>query len=693
MMRVVALLTLAASLAVPLAARLSPSETRQSPAADILWDRWGVPHIYAPDATTALYANGWAQAENHGDLLLRLYGQARGRGAEYWGAEYEDTDRWVRINGIPGRAAAWLTQQSPEMRAMLEAFADGINDYARRHADRIADNVEVVLPVSAVDVLAHVQRVIHFGAVTSQSQVTTQMDRWGGGGSNAWAVAPKRSASGHSMLLANPHLPWRDHLTWFESQIVAGPVMVYGATLVGMPLQGIGFTNTLGWTHTNNAMDGADLYELDLVDGGYRWNGGVRPFETTTETLKIRQADGRLASTPLQIRVSVHGPVIREQGGKALALRVAGLDQPGIFEQYWQMAQARNLAEFQTALRRLQTPFYTVMYADRDGHIMHLFGGRTPIRPPGNYNWSGIVPGSSPATLWTTTHPYDDLPKVIDPDSGWLQNANDAPWTTTFPPAIEADRYPSYMASRGMSLRAQQSAKLLDDDPSITFDEFIAYKHSTRMMLADRLLDDLVPPAKAAGGLAARAAEVLEKWDRTADAESRGGVLFRAWFQRLSAGGPVFKTPWSAAAPRTTPDGLRDPTAAVAALADAARQVLTSYGALDVPWGRVDRLRVGKYDLPANGGPANLGIFRTLSFTEDAGPTVQATGGESYVAAIEFGPNVRARTLISYGNATQPGSPHVGDQLELYAKKQLKPAWLTRQETEAHLERRETVRR
>ena len=117
------------------------------------------------------------------------------------------------------------------------------------------------------------------------------------------------------------------------------------------------------------------------------------------------------------------------------------------------------------------------------------------------------------------------------------------------------------------------------------------------------------------------------------------------------------------------------------------------HGAIDVPWGQVYRLRVGGRDLPASGGPGDLGIFRVVGFTEDKDGKWRATGGDSYVATMEFGPTVRARSLIGYGNASQPGSPHVGDQLELFAKKQLKTVWLTRADIEQNLERRETVRR
>jgi acyl-homoserine-lactone acylase len=660
---------------------------------EVLWDSYGVPHIFAKSEEEVFYAFGWAQARSHGDLILRLYGQARGRGAEYWGEQYLPSDRWVRINGIPARAQEWYDQQTPSFRRYLDAFARGITAYARAHADQITDEVEVVLPVTSIDVLAHVQRVIHFSFVTRQESIAAATSRWSSeAGSNSWAIGPSRSASKRAMLLANPHLPWADFYLFYEAQLVGPGLDAYGATLVGFPVLGIAFNDYLGWSHTVNTYDGQDLYELVLAEGGYKWEGRVKAFETEEQTIKVKQKDGRWRNEKLLVRRSIHGPVVAEKNGKAIALRLAGIDQPGMCEQWWEMARAKNLKEFESALKRLQIPMFTVMYADRDGHIMHLFGGRTPVRPQGNYNWRGIVPGDTSATLWTKTHPYEELPRLLDPKTGWLQNANDPPWTTTFPLALDPNKFPSYMAPRGMEFRPQRSARMLMEDSSITFEEMIQYKHSTRMELADRILDDLIPAAKNSGKeKAIRAASVLERWDHAADAESRGAVLFQAFVQELLRRHIPFARPWSENDPLNTPDGLADPVAAVAALEAAAAQVEQNYGTIEVAWGEVHRLRRGKLDLPANGGPGELGIFRNVAYVPAEGGKFQAAGGDSYVAAIEFSTPVRAMAIIGYGNSSQPNSPHQTDQLELFARKRLRPVWRLRKEIEAHLAARETL--
>jgi len=293
-------------------------------------------------------------------------------------------------------------------------------------------------------------------------------------------------------------------------------------------------------------------------------------------------------------------------------------------------------------------------------------------------------------TLWTAVHDYDDLPRLVDPPSGWLQNANDPPWTAASP-GLAAGDYPAYMAPEFMHRRAQRSFELLAEDESVSFDELLEDKHSPRMRLADRVLDDLVAAARQRGGeerLAA--AEVLEAWDRRADAGSRGAVLFQEWAVEWARSGGRPAVPWSAAAPLDTPSGLADAAAAVAALDRAARRTVTAHGALDVAWGDVHRIRYAGKDLPGNGAPGDpAGVFRVAAYAADADGVPVLVAGDSYYAAIEFSDPVRARVLTAYGNATREGSTHRGDQLELFVRQQMREAWRTREEIEAHLERRD----
>jgi acyl-homoserine-lactone acylase len=501
------------------------------------------------------------------------------------------------------------------------------------------------------------------------------------------------------MLLTNPHLPWGGPFTFFEAQLAGPDFDAYGAALLGTPFLGVAFNDHLGWTHTVNTIDASDLYRLRLVEGGYAWNGGTRSFETETKTLQVRQEDGSFRTDTLVVRRSVHGPVVAERGGHALALRIAGLSKPGLFEQYWHMLGTTNRSEFEDALRRLRMPMFNTVYADEDGHILYHFGGRVPRRSRGGWSyWQGVVPGDTAATLWTSVHSYDELPRVADPPSGWVQNANEPPFTATLPRRVDPASVPPYMAPRtpardAFMFRPQRSIAMVEGDSSITFEELAAYKNDTRMEAADRLLDDLLPAARAQGGeRARRAASVLEDWDRTADAESQGSVLFARWFRETAAQDSAFATPYRPSAPRSTPDGLADPHAAVRALAEAARTVESEYDSLDVPWGAVHRLAspTGS-SYPASGGSGLFGIFRVLQFGKAHEGRRRARFGDSYVALTEFtddGP--RARAVLPYGNASQPGSPHRWDQLEMYAEKEMRPVWRSRDSVRAHLDERTT---
>jgi acyl-homoserine-lactone acylase len=675
--------------------QLSAEEAR----VEVLWDSYGVPHIFGKDAAAVFYAFGWAQMRSHADLLLRLYGQARGRAAEYWGERFVESDEWILVNGVPARAERWLESQSPHMRAYLESFVAGINAFAEQNPDEVGEQWKAVLPVHASDVLAHQQRVLHFTFMASPLMVGAANRQWQpAAGSNGWAIAPARSASGNALLLANPHLPWGDLYTFYEAHLVGPGLDAYGAALVGFPLPIIAFNGDLGWTHTVNTIDNADIYELTLADDGYLFDGVVRGFEVEQVTLRVRQADGSLAERPLTIRRSIHGPVISERDGRALALRVAGLDAHGLADQYWDMLRSQDLAQFEAALSRLHLTMLTVLYADRAGNILHVFNGAVPVRSRGDWAyWQGIVPGDSAATLWTRTHPYFALPRVLNPRSGWLQNANDPPWTTTIPFPLDPAFYPAYIApQQPMAFRPQRSARMLTETQRMTFDQMVTLKHSTRMHAADHLVQDVVAAARSVGDADARAAaDVLERWDRNADADSRGAVLFEAFYRSLQRqrwpDGSPFEVQWTPRAPLTTPDGLADPRLAVSILSRTAQEVRARHGALDVPWGDVYRLRRDTLDLPANGGPGALGVFRVVDFEPLPGDSLRAVAGngDTFVAAVEFSQPVRARALLTYGNASQPGSPHRTDQLPLFASKRLREVWLTREDVMQNLSLRE----
>jgi acyl-homoserine-lactone acylase len=660
----------------------------QNPKTEILWDNYGVPHIFGKNTRETYYSFGWAQMNNHANLILQLYGQARGRAAEYWGKKYLESDKKILLFELPQQAKDVYLQQGKEYKSYLDAFVKGINDYANKNPDAIGENFKQVLPVTVYDVLSHVIRVMCLEFLASEDIYNAK--RITDSGSNACAIAPSKSASKNAMLISNPHLPWEDFLLWFEAHLNTSDFNAYGVTLVGMPVLTIAFNNNLGWTHTVNTIDASDMYELDIQENGYRLDEKIVPFDKKIAVIKVKQDDGTLQEQGVEFKYSKHGPVVGEKGNKAYAVRIAGLKNPKIFEQYHKMTKAKDLNEFESALKMLQNPMFNVIYADKSGNILYLFNGNVPKRTEGDFAyWRGTIDGTKSKFIWQQFHTYEDLPRVLNPPAGFLQNCNDPPWTCTYPAVLDPGKFPSYIAPQVMSLRAQRAVNMIKDNPSISFDQLISYKLNTGMEAADRFLNDLLDAVERfPDSTAVKAATILKAWDRNTDVSSRGAVLFAEWWDQLRRN--MFEVPWSPDNPVTTPMGLKDQKQAVDLLMIATDNVIKRYGSPDVAWGEVYRFRMNGLDYPANGGPGQYGIFRTMSFIDDNDNKKHAVAGDTYVAVTEFGEKVRAQVLLSYGNATQPGNKHIGDQLKMLSDKKLRPALLEKPDILKNLEKRES---
>lgn len=654
--------------------------------------------MFAPDHASLFYAYGYAQMEAHSELLVRLYAQARGRAAEYYGEKYLESDRWVRTNGIPQRAKQWAAGQSPEFGPLLSAFAAGLNAWAKEHRQSLSAPAQAALPLTVEDVLAHGLRVIHYDWLVNPARVETRVRRAMDEvhGSNEWAIAPSHSANGHAMLMSNSHLEWADRHTYFEVQLTAPGVTSSGAVWVGFPVLRQCFTDYLGWTQTTNAPNGADLYRLTLKDGGYVLDGEVKPFQVSQEAIRVRQQDGTLRDETLIVRRSEHGPLVVDREGLAVALRVTALDRPRLFEQFWKMGLARNFEQFQDAMRMQQLPLFNTAYADREGHIMYLYNAAVPVRPGGDYRfWSGVVPGDQSKLIWSYGKivPYAQLPKVIDPPTGWVQNSNDVPWTSAYPMLLDAAKFPAYIAApTGLTTRAQRGIRTLAPERKMSFDDVKAGKLSTHVETADHFADELIAAARTLGtDRAKRAAEVLAQWDRAADNGSDGTLLFYRFLMRA---GDSFKAiggyavPGDDHRPLETPRGFADPAKAAALLDTIAGELEKQYGTLHVKWGDVVRLRRGATDLPGNGAPSMMGAIRTADVRPFVNGKTEIFRGDTYYAVIEFSSPIHAEALLGYGNWSTPGSKHVDDQLPLASQKKLRPVWRSRAEIEANLESR-----
>lgn len=376
------------------------------------------------------------------------------------------------------------------------------------------------------------------------------------------------------------------------------------------------FNKTLGWTHTNNTLDNADSFELTLKANGYLLDGKKRAFKTRTDTIWIRQQNGSLLPKPVKFYSSIHGQVLKMGIKKALAVKLAGMDSPDALLEWWKMANSNNFNQFEAALKMQQIPFWNVIYADKQGDIFYLFNGLVPRRTYGRFeDWNHLIEGDSSKNIWKAYLSYEELPKLKNPKSGWLQNTNDPPWTATLPRELDKNNCPAYIAPDEMPLRSQRAADMLIADSSITFEHLVDYKQSTHVLLADRVLDDLLSGIGSTSlPILQEAKQVLGKWDRNADNNSRGMLLFYAWAMAFGPNNDYnYAVRWNRDKPNTTPSGLRDKKHALELLEQVAKLIKTTYGDLSTTWGSYLRLKRNGIDLSANGADGALGVFRVAS--------------------------------------------------------------------------------
>lgn len=658
-------------------------------------DTYGVPHILGKTEEAAALGHGYASAEDYVLDMARLYLKARAEEAAYFGEKFAESDFLVKQLRMYEGAKTGYGKLAPWVRRILDGYARGYNRYVEQHRGELP---EWVRPIEGIDVLAHLRRVV----IMEFSMNLRQVEKIGKPetevaavsepepilGSNMWAIGPKRSASGKALLLGNPHLAWAGSQIFYEAHLtVPGKVNISGTSLVGTPGVAIGFNENLGWSHTVNDRDPDDVYELTpdpANPAAYVYDGRSVPLEKEAVSIQVK-TDGGLETRTRNAYWSHYGPVLKRHGGKLYAFKSANQDEYRFVEQWNLMGKARNLQEFRNVLDMQAVPMFNICYADREGNIFYLFNGRCPDRPQG-MKWSGVVPGNTSATEWCRILPQGRLPCLVNPAGDYVQNCNSSPWYTTLRQAIDRKKFPEDLTTNVNTLRQQLSLEMLEANGKMSLEEMKRLKFNTKILLADRVKDDLVQMATVSGQ--SEAARVLKAWDNTVSRTAKGAVLFVSFWEKYhKKAKPVFAVAWDETRPVATPYGLGDEQAALKALGEAVAEVTKKCGAVDVAWGDVYRLRRGSVDLPVSGLTTDYGAFRVVGYEEDKDGKFAARGGDSYVMAVEFTSPPTAYSVVAYSQSNDPKSPHFADQTRLFADEKWKRAWFTEEDIARNLER------
>jgi acyl-homoserine-lactone acylase len=411
-----------------------------------------------------------------------------------------------------------------------------------------------------------------------------------------------------------------------------------------------------------------------------------------TRVVEVEYRDGEeLKKASREFRFTPLGPVLQETPDTAFVLKTPTLGQYRLGEQWLRMMQAQTLEEWKTAMRIQAKYSSNFLYGDADGNIFYVWNASVPLLPhPPSEGEPVVARGWS--DVWTELQPWDELPQLLNPQGGYLQNANDPPYFTNLNEPLQPEAFPANFPAPRLRLRSQYSLELVHTDQILSLEEVVELKHSMKMMLADRVKADLVELVRSSRptGEVAEAIELLAGWDNRTNRESRGSTLFEQWSGRyfsLTDPETAYREPWSIQEPTATPRGLGEEAAALEAFRWAVQETASRFGSWDVTWGEAHRIRAGELDLPVGGCPSNLGCFRVIGYGRDDDGKFRARTGDAWVLAVEFGETPRAYSVLLYGNSNQDDSPYFYNQAEMFANNHMKPVAYTESDSASMLVR------
>jgi len=669
----------------------------QAKAVTIIRDNWGVPHIYGKTDAAVVFGLMYTQCEDNFKGIERNYLYQLGRQAEVDGNNKLYTDLQLQLIADSAEAIKDYKASAPWFKKLMDAFADGINYYLYKHPEvkpQVFKRFEPWYALMFTDgsVAATETGGIHLneteefynggseklGVLNKKPSPIYDMVNERETGSNGFAIAPSKSASGHAMLYINPHVPF-----YFRSEVELVSdegLHAYGAVTWGQFFIYQGFNQHCGWMHTSGYADVGDLYaeKMSKKDGKwyYEYNGLLKPVTTRKLVLNIRNGD-KLEQKTITGYYTHHGPVLGSRDGKWLALKANNRSYNALLES-WLITRANTLAEYKKAMDLVSNASNSTVYADDRGNIVFWYGNYIPKRDT-KFDWSLPVDGSTPATEWQGVHELKDIIADVNPTTGWIQNCNSTPYTASGTSSPDKNRYPVYMAPDGENYRAITAIKLLKDADHITLDQLIAkgYNHYLAAF------DDLLPPLFTAYDhapdsvkqLLSEPVQLLRQWDKYSAANSVASTLAIEWGTSMMKNLPPPQTDQQSTfiTQRVKKLSQMNGSQQLELLAAVLKNLQSRFGTWKVQWGEVNR-----YQRPVDGttfddklssipvGATGSGFGQLPSFQSRTMNTQKRYGysGNSFVAAVEFGPRIKAKSIMTGGQSFDATSKNFTDQAQ-----------------------------
>ena len=670
---------------------------------EIRRDSFGTPHIFGKTDADCAYGLAWAHAEDDFARLQYLLALSKGRLGRLIGKSGAAMDYFAHFTGAFALSRQQYDSLSPAARAVLEAYAAGINAFAQQHPQAVLD--KGLFPVTGEDVMRGHMIVLAGMVGAGQALQQTMAGRAEQyefrvlAGSNAIALSSRKTADSSTYLLINPHVPLEGVMRWYEAFLHSEEGWhVLGGFFPGMVAPGLGTNPHLGWAVTFNWPDFVDIYRLTPHPKKkylYRLDGRWDTLRREKVRLAVRlmrnpqaYAQGWPVLNPpkpkgpvLHIRktleYSAFGPVVRTKKG-LYALRFPIERMYRAPQEWYEMSKARSFGEFYQALRLQGIPLFNVVYADCRDTIFYFFNALLPERSPA-YQWQGVLPGDTSAVLWRRYLSPEELPQVLAPACGYVFSVNNSPCATSCPEASpRAEAFPPQHAWHWNrhNNRERRFYELIQQKERLSWSDFQALKYDRKypydgpirgLWQAFASLPDTQQPSQIRQAL-----EVVRRWDFSGLGESRSAALLTlaASYALRKAQMPGYN--WLEGQQTQLPPSLLQE-----ALAYASRQLQRFYQKIDPPLAAVQALEVKGKRYAFDGLPEQLAP--SYAQWDEKKGFLRVVAGDTYIQFARFERGQAypyIESVLPYGVSSDPQSPHYDDQLQLYVERRCKPMTL-----------------
>lgn len=682
----------------------------------IIRDNWGIPHIYGKTDADAVFGLLYAQCEDDFKRVEMNYIEKLGRLAEIKGQSVLYNDLEIRLLIDANDAKSDYKKAAPWLKKLLNAYADGINFYLHKHPEvkpALLTHFEPWYPllwtdgsigaISTANLSVGELKAFYSGNSDKVTYLEREKDMQTG--SNGFALAPSKTASGKSILYINPHTTF-----YFRPEVQVHSeegLNVYGAVTWGQFFIYQGFNDNCGWMHTSSNVDVADMYAEKIVTKNkklfYEYDKKLLPVVEKTITINYLE-NGKLIPKKFNTYFTNHGPIMAKREGKWISLKSNNRSMNSLV-QSWVRTKSKGFDDYKKAMYLKANTSNNTVYADREGNIAYWHGNYIPIRDK-NLNWSKVMDGTTAATEWKGLHDVTETVHLYNPANGWLQNCNSTPFSAAGVDSPKKENYPQYMAPDGESFRGINAVRLLNKGNNYTLDKVIADGYDTKLSIFEVLIPSLIAVfEKNTNPLYNDLAEpmaFLKIWDYYANENSVATTLANEWAFKLD---PIIQKTYINEGEldqvENTKNFAKNANAEqmLPQLQQVVAELKTKFGSWQIPWGEINRFQrtSGNIDLTYSDNLESLpmgnasGLWGCLpAFKSNYQKNTKkryGSSGNSFVCVVEFGDKIKAKSLLAGGNSGNPQSKHFNDQSEMYRKGQFKDVLFYKEDVQKNAER------